>query len=473
MRAFHTASVARAVLCPLVLLAAVPVALAETDPSSGSATGLTAVYEHALESAPTVDEKRALERAARAGIDEAEGRRLPEVKADATYTESEYETGTTRVDPQNPLQRERVIETTEEESYRYGLNLTQPLYNKQITTALDEARSRATLAESETRATKGRLAGQVAEAYLRILRARETLRLAEAEREAYRLRVEQLENRLDRGLASRVDVLDARVRVDEARTEGLRAQNELELARLDLERLAGVRISRLRGASPETAVLSQPPSPAEVDQLQRAAGIENPEVSVAIAERDVASRTVASRQAAYHPQLTFQARYSDTNATDQLVQGEDQRIYLSLDVPLYSGGQRAAGVAEARARKQAARSRVLERRRQAVIETRRLANDLRNAYQRVDTARQSLATAEEQLNATERGLQAGIRDRVEVFDSRARLFGIRRDLSEATYDYLISQVRLNTTTGDFDMAALQKLDERYLDQTIEIATNRQ
>lgn len=430
-------------------------------------TGLATAYDLAVTSMPTIKERRALVDAAQARLRQAEGQRLPELTADANYTASEYETATPRVDPATG-QRISEIETTDENSYRYGISLIQPLYNRGISTAINEARGQRELANTELQATREELAGQVAEIYLRILRARDAVSLAQAETRAYRLQVDQMQERLDRGLASRVDVLDAQVRRDEASSEIARADNELELALLDMERLTGERISHLRAAEPRAVALARPPTPDEVESLQQTAGQSSPTVRVAQAEGIVANRTVAQRKSEFFPTLSFQARYSETDATDQLVQGEDRRVYLALEMPLYRGGRTNAGVDEARSRQRAAQARTAERQRQAIIETRRLANEQRTAYRKVDTSRQALETAEAQLEATDRGLEAGIRDLVEVLDSRARVFSIRRDLSEATYDYLISRVRLETVTGAFTADDLRDLDERYLNVPVQI-----
>lgn len=441
---------------------------AQTSESNQGPIGLTDAYSLALESMPTVEEQRARSDAALARLDQAKGRRLPQIRADANYTGSEYETAQTRLDPvtQEPT---TTTGTTSEESYRFGINLVQPIYDRRISTAVDEARERTALASTQLETTEQRLAGQVAEAYLRILRARDAVELAEAEMLAYQLRVEETQKRLERGLASRVDVLDARVRRDQAQSDITQAQNNLELARLDLERLTGERVENLHGADAREVALAEPPNPADTERLQEASGQANPGVRVAMAELAVAGQTTRNRQAEYFPTLTAQARYSETDATDQVVQGEDKRVFLALEVPLYTGGQNSAGVDEARARERAAAARMAERRRQAVIDTRRVTNDLRSAYRRVNNSRQALNTAEEQLSATERSLDAGIRDLIEVLDSRARLFKIRGDLSEATYDYLISQIRLDTLTGDFDASRLQAIDDQYLNTSVELS----
>lgn len=440
--------------------------------NEGEIIDLADAYKLAINSMPTVEERHALVDASSAQVAQARGRRLPTLTADANYTASEYETARTGVDPSTG-QRVSQIETTDEESYRYGVNLTQALYDRSVSTGVDEALSRQGLAEADLKATQDTLAGQVAETYFKILRAQEAVQLATAETRAYQLQVDQMEQRLERGLATRVDVLDARVRLDEGKSAIARAENDLELARLDLQRITGERVSGLKAAEPETIALDAPPTKAAVEAFQRMAEENGPSVAPARAEATLAQRVTDRQQAEYFPVLSVQARYSDTDATDQLVQGEDKRIFLALEMPLYQGGQTTAAVDEARARERAARARLAERQRQATIETRQLANDLRTAYREVASSRQALDTAEAQLEATERGLEQGIRDLVEVLDSRARLYSIRRDLAKATYDYLISQVRIETVTGDFDDNRLEDLDTQYLKASVNLAqTNR-
>lgn len=432
---------------------------------------LADAYSLAIDSMPTIEERRALLDASYAQLQQARGQRLPTLTADANYTASEYETARAGVDPAT-RQRVSQIVTTDEDSYRYGINLTQPVYDRSVSTGVTEALNRQAVAEADLEASQDTLAGQVAETYFKILRAQKAVQLATAETQAYELQVNQMERRLTRGLASRVDVLDARMRFDEGRSAIARGENDLELARLDLQRITGKRVNRIKAAEPESVVLQAPPNREAVETFQRMAESNSPSVLPARAEVDLARSVTSRRQAQHFPVLSVQARYSDTNATDQLVQGEDRRVFLALEVPLYQGGQTAAGVDEARARERAAQARLTERQRQVTIETRQLVNNLRAAYREVASSKQALDTARAQVEATERGLDLGIRDLVEVLDSRARLYSIRRDLVKATYDYLIAQVRLETVTGDFDDDRLRDFDSRYLTSSVDLTRGK-
>ena len=386
---------------------------AQAQPES---LGLFEAYERALAHAPVVSERRALLAAGESTVDQAKALRLPNISVDARYTDSEYETGDVRINPETG-RREQVLTTTREDSYNYGINLSQPIYDRNVSTGLAEARARRGVAEAQLAATRQELASQVAQAYLRVLRAKTTRDLAEAEAEAYRARWQQMQRRLERDLATRVDVLDAQVRFDRARSDIAKANNELDAARLDLERLTGAYPARLRAAEPRAMPLPAAPDEARIQAWMDQAGRDNPAVSVEQQRLRQARETIAVRQAERFPRLSLEARYSDTNATDQLIQGEDARVLLRVQMPLYTGGGLSAGVDEARARQRAQAAALDDARRQAMIDARATANELRNARERIQVSRQALTTAEAQVEATERGLDVGLRDLVELLDA--------------------------------------------------------
>ena len=444
-----------------VLITGVPGVWAQTDPSDDGAPGLFRSYQQALGHAPVIDERQALRAAGDEVVDQAKAKRLPNISLDARYTDSRYETETG-----GPFRRE--LSTTREQSYNYGINLSQPVYDRSVSTRLGEARARRQVADAELEATRQSLAAQVAEAYLRVLRARATRSLAQAESQAYRTRWDQMEQRLERNLASRVDVLDARVRFETALSDIAQATNELEAARLGLERLTGASPESLRAADPNGLSLRATPTDQRVADWLEKAGRQNPTVAVERERLAQSRETVDVRQAERFPTLSLEARYSDTNATDQLIQGSDARVLLRVQVPLFTGGGLTSGVDEARARRMAQSAALDDARRQAAIDTRAAVNELRNAERRIRVSRQALETAEAQVEASEQGLEVGVRDLVEVLDARAQLFSIRRDLAEAAYDYLIAQVQLKTTTGEFVPADLRDLDRRYLEEVVSL-----
>lgn len=123
---------------------------------------------------------------------------------------------------------------------------------------------------------------------------------------AFTLQVEQqMQARLERGLANRMDLLKAQVRLDEARARIADARNRLEVVRLELERLTGEPVQRLRAAIPKDMVSAQPPDNATICVWKKTATADNPQVQVALQRLKTAREQVDVAQAERHPISPF------------------------------------------------------------------------------------------------------------------------------------------------------------------------
>ena len=61
--------------------------------------------------------------------------------------------------------------------------------------------------------------------------------------------------------------------------------------------------------------------------------------------------------------------------------------------------------------------------------------------------------------ARQRSFQAGVRTTLDVLNAQQQLATARRDLSQARYTALLSQVRLQALAGVFDEARLARLND--------------
>jgi outer membrane protein len=398
-------------------------------------------------------------------VKRAEAKLFPNLALDGSISYSEFETSSSQLDPQT-FQFQQTTRDVEQTARSYGVTLTQPLYDRGAWYSIDRAESEYELQRQRREASKQELAKRVAETYLTVLRERQSLSLARSELEALRLRVRKLEGQLERGLASRVDVLDAKVRKEEVEARRERAKNAAATALIELEQLVGTSVPALRAASLEGVRSKAPPSESKIAEWARQAGQRSPRVAVAREQVEVEEDTVEVRQSQHYPTVTLQGRLSDTDRTDQVVSGEQQRIAIQVQFPLYAGGGPSAGVDEARARKQAAQAQLDNERRKARSEVRSVANKLRSAINQVQVLQESLDTAETRVKAAERGLASGLRDQVEVLDARARVFEIRRELTNAIYDRLIATVRIKSLAGVLNQHSLDALDTRFLSKRL-------
>lgn len=461
--------IAGLLLASLLALASPAPAANGEEPGLLTLTGAVAL---AGEGAPVTRAGRFAIAAEEEAAEQARARLLPNVTTDASIAYSEFETSRSTIDPQT-LAFESRTEEVEQSSRSVGLSLSQPVYDREAWTNLTRAQTRTDLARTQLGASRQQVTRQVAETYLTVLRERETLGLAQAERRALQLRVEQLRDRAERGLSTRLDVLDAQVRLEEVEARIAAAENAADAAVIELQRLIGQPFEALQGADVSAVEGRAPPTSEQIAAWSQGAVSRSPDVRVAEQELAVARDTVEVRSSARYPRLSVEARYSDTDRTDQVVSGEQARVMLQLRMPLYSGGGVSAGVEEARARAQAQQARLDEARRAGFVEVRRVANELRAAVRSIGVLQRSLETSRERVRAVERGLGVGLRDQVELLEARARVFEIRRDLTAAVYDRLLAEVRILSLTGELNRQRLQDLEQQALTARVALEPERE
>ncbi|MDZ7750190.1 MAG: TolC family outer membrane protein [Gammaproteobacteria bacterium] len=426
---------------------------------------LSTAVQWADAGAPSTRANRYAIDAAGRAIEQAQAELYPRISVDGSLGYSKFETTGQQLNPQT-LAFEQTTRELEQTSTSYGLNVTQPLYDRRAWKGVERAKSETELARTQLELTRQELMLRVAETYFTVLRERGNLALAQSELEALGVRVHQLEGRHKRGLSSRIDLLDAQVRKEEVEAQVQRARNALEAAVIELERLVGASVRVLQAADVERVDAGELPSAETLNQWVQEAMERSPAVDVAAGRLAVQRDAIEVQRSGHYPTVSLQARHSDTDRTDQVVSGKQTRVFLQLEVPLYAGGGVKASVDEAQARANAAQARLDDARRQAFVEVRRIANELRTATRSIMVLQRSLDTAEARAEATERALASGLRDQVQFLEARARVFEIRRELTNAVYDRLIAQVRIDSLTGRLDPPRLEALEQTYLTDTV-------
>jgi len=441
---------------------------ATMSPAAASqAVSLARAYELALANAPKLRVAEHRVDAREGAVARAKGQRLPTLSLNASQARSQFDAADTGINP-DTLERRLVTTEIQETQSTVGLTLSQPLYDRGISQGIDRAESQRATAERQLKASRQTLAIDVARAYVEVLRQRAAARLGRAERRAFELEVERIKGRLERGLGDQLELLEAQGRLDDARARIAKAENNLQVARLELERLIGQSVSHMRAAQPKAMFGAQPPGKDQLNEWQHLAVRSNPNVLVEQQRLETRREAVDESRAGHFPRLSLQLSAQDTDRTDQVTSGQSARAMLQLEMPLYSGGRVSAGVDEAVAEAEQQRAQLDEARRQAVLEVRRAANELRSAIKRLQVLEGSLRTATTAVEQARQGLESGLRNRVDLLDARARAFEVRRDLADAAYNRIAALVRVHGLTGGIDRERLQTLDDRFLSRTIAV-----
>lgn len=441
----HFSSLIPSLTAPLavtLLLATETVAPAGAQ-GTGPVQDVMAIYLKAQENDPRYLAAEANYRAEAQKLPQARGALLPALSASGEKT---------RVDT------ERITDSTavslppgkaDFDSGSYSLSLTQPIFNAALFAALKQAKAEVRRAEAERLAAKQDLIIRTAEAYLRVLAARDNLDLAIAERKAIARQLEVAQGRLEVGLATITDVHDAQARFDLAQVQEIEATDQLADTHEALREMTGEPVGQLARLRDTMPLLK--PDPPNVEKWVATALAQNLTLMARREDTAIARAQVGANRAQHFPTLDLVGSQSRDDA-DASLSGPGARtdttsVELRLTVPIYQGGTVSAQVTEAVERFKAAQHELDAELRATERATRTAYLGVSSGTARVRALRQAVTASESALEAKIEGFEAGINPNLDVLDAQRDLFRTKRDHSVARHTYIFSLLRLKQAAG--------------------------
>lgn len=424
---------------------------AVSTPSSSSLPSLPHLFESALRHDARLSQQRYELEATEQEVPMARSQLLPQLSASGGYL---WQDSTNiQTDPEGfgldqPAQRPGTFD-----EHHWRLNLQQPLFNLERWRGMGRADAQVGAAELDLAIAERDLALQVSEAYINAYLASRTLGLLEAQQESLELQVRQAQRAFDLGVGDRINLLEAQSRFDQAIADAVQAENELDDAVSELERLTGVRPDfRSTQLGDLGAADIQREWGDEQQWLDRIGN--NLDVRRAVAERQVVESDTRVRRSGYFPEVNLNLSYSDRQSDDDLRTSEDYTASVELSMPLYRGGYTVANVRQGELRTLASQEAVDHARNLASQEVRQRLRSLNGSVRRLQALEQAIASSQLFLEAAERGEQLGLRDLVDVLDARASLYDQRIQFVDTVGRYLFDRLALQSAVGQLDSPQL-------------------
>lgn len=405
---------------------------------------LPALFARALEHDTDLSRQRYELEATQEEIPMARSQLLPQVSATGGYLWQDSTNIQTSPDDfglDQPSQRPGEIE----EQY-WQLQLQQPLFSLERWRGMDVADAQVNAAELQLAVVERDLALQVSEAYVQAYLASQRLGLLESQQESLELQVRQAQRAFDLGVGDRINLLEAQSRLDQAISDAVQAENELDNALSTLERLTGM-LPEFRGLA--IGELTQVALTAEwgdqEDWLSRTG--QNLDVLLARQEQRITEADTSTRRAGYYPEVNLNLSYSDRKSDDQLRESEDYRASVEMSMPIYRGGYTTANVRQGEKRIDASQAAFDNQRNLAVQEVRQRLRSLNGHIRRIEALKQAISSSQLFLEAAERGEQLGLRDLVDVLDARANLYDQRIQYIDVIGEYALDSLGLQSAVG--------------------------
>ena len=419
---------------------------------------LTQAFQQALRSDPST---LAAEQALLAGREKAvQGEALlkPQVSLGASVTGISSHAYSNLPDPVSSL----VSPDSSGHVGEAAVKVLQPLFNATSSASKQQLIIQTAAAEIRWTAAVQDLTRKVAESYLAVLSAQDSLRVTLAEEATLAEQRERAQARFEVGSGRITDVQEAQARHDGTVAKRIGAQSALELRQAQFQSLTGASAQGLA----DQASLSRLPAP-KPDLLQdwqrrgleRNAYLQSKRIELDLAKLEVGKYRLASR-----PTLDLVGAYTMKGKggdLSPLVAADRERtatLGLQLSIPLYTGGGLNSREREASAKIRQAEQELAAAQSDVQLQIHDAYLALHTGLARVQALQRAQESSQSALDATVLGRDVGSRSQPDVLDAQQRFFVTRLDVSQARIDVLLAQVRLAWAAGELSENDLQAID---------------
>jgi outer membrane protein len=352
-------------------------------------------------------------------------------------------------------------------SSRATAQVDQPLYRPQRYAAYEQAKAQVAQADAVLAQAAQDLILRVAQAYLDVLLAQDTVAFAQSQLTAIGQQLEQAKRNFEVGTATITDTHEAQSRYDITVSTEIAARNDLEIRKRQLELLIG---RAAPGLSPLGARFAlREPQPGSMERWAADALENNLQVRINREGLNFAAKEIERNRAGHRPTIDAFATYSDQNSNSSSVGlpglGTDNTrvVGVQLAVPIYQGGFTSSLVREAVANEDRARQDLENARRTAELTARQTFLGVTSGIAQVKALEAALVSSQSSFDSTRLGQEVGVRTQIDVLNAQQQLSQTRRDLAQTKYNYILALLRLRAAAGrltEQDLAAVNDWFDR-------------
>jgi protease secretion system outer membrane protein len=423
--------------------------------SAALSMDLLQAYEAAKLQDATILAARATAQAGRENLPQARAQLLPNVSASIGYNKNKL-TSTTP----DFLGREQTT-NSDYPSSNQTLTLRQPLFRPFLAAQYRQAGARvddvnATLAQEEQN-----LAVRVTGAYFEAMLTHEQLDLVLAQRTAYTTQLDVARKTFAAGSGTRTDIDEAQARLDMNAAQEIEARENVVYTLRQLEILVNQPIDQLSTLNVAKLELLGPQPNNLLDWTARAEQ-NSPQLQSLRAQLEVARQEVQKSESGHYPTLDAIAQLSRSeseNVTNTKNRYTNTSLGVQLTIPLFAGGGISSGIRQALAAQDRAEQVLEASRRDLGLRVHKEFRGLTENIPKINALEQALRSADQLVLSSRKSFQAGSRTVVDILNAEQQRTLVLRDLAQARYIYLMSNIRLLALVGGADAEAVVAINQ--------------
>ena len=388
----------------------------------------------------------------RARDDQAQGQLQPQINANANLTSN----------TRNSFDFVGTPVSEDFDGERYSISVQQVLFNWQAFAARRRTAKIENQLEADYYYELSFLLTDVAERYLGVLLAQDSLTSIDAEIEAVANQVNQIQSLFSLQLAQITDLRQAEASLAAVEAEQLRLEAESALALERLRALTGIEIGNVSVLSEESQL---PRVQNNLEYWINSANRNNQQIKARRFALEASQEGISESRGAYLPRVNFFATRQESNVGfDNRFLGDTDNTYIGVDVtiPLYAGGSNRARESEARALKNIAEHELRQTELDASANVRSAFLLVQSSALLTEAAERLVQSTRLSSEAAQQGFELGTVTNVDVLNALRDQFNAERDLQRARYEQINYYLLLKREAGTLssqDLAEISKLME--------------
>ena len=351
-------------------------------------------------------------------------------------------------------------------THGYTVSLTQPLFRMQNWISVDQAKLQAKQSEAAFADAGQSLIVRAAQAYFDVLLAQDNVALSGAQKTAINEQLAQAKRNFEVGTSTITDTYEAQAKYDLGLAKEISDLNDLEIKRQALQQLINKMPASLAPLRDNSAMAL--PKPGDMDQWVKASEEASPVIAQLRLAYDIAAKDIDRNKAGHYPTLDLAGNFTNNSSPSSTSGGNigpsfDTRstgLGLTLTIPLYQGGGTQSRIRQSVSNRDKAGADLENTKRTVAQSVRQNYLGVTNGVAQVKALEAALVSNKSSLDATLLGKEVGVRTNVDVLNAQQQLFQAQRDLQQARYNTILSQLRLKSAVGrlvEDDLAEVNRM----------------
>ncbi len=411
--------------------------------SQAHADTLESALVEAYRSNPTLNSQRASVRATDEGVPQALSGYRPRVSITASGGEQSLST-TSKVTTTTPSTYSTI--SGYNSPFSTGVTASQTLYNGfQTANRTRQAESQVQAARETLRVTEQAVLLNAATAYMNLLRDTAILDLQRRNVEVLQEQLRQTRDRFNVGEVTRTDVAQSESRLASGRSQVLTAESNYKTSAAIYRQVIGSNPGKLSAATPVDRF-----SPSGLPAAVGAGSANNPSVTSAQYNVDVAQMQVKVAEGALYPTLSLQGSFTKNYlAVGSLstIESYSASVLGTLSVPIYQGGAEYSLIRQAKetlGQRRIDFDTAREQVRETVVQS---WGQLDAAKGNIEATQAQVTAAEIALNGVREEARVGQRTTLDVLNAQQELVNARVALVSAQRDRVVASYTLLSAVG--------------------------